>query len=61
VHPDDSVRRLATVFGALAGAPRVVVAGGNVATPWRAPEMPDSAVAEYAARIFGEHDTRPGE
>ena len=49
------------MFGALAGSPRVMVAGGNVATPWRAPEMPDSAVAEYAARIFGEHDTRPGE
>ncbi len=41
--------RLAAVLGALPGIPRVV-AGGNFATPWRALEILDAAVAEY--RLF---------
>jgi acyl-CoA hydrolase len=44
-----SAGRLAAVLGAMPGTPRVV-AGGNFATPWRALEMLDSAVAEY--RLF---------
>jgi acyl-CoA hydrolase len=44
-----SADRLATVFGALPGIPRVV-AGGNFATPWRALALLDSAIAEY--RLF---------
>ena len=44
-----SAERLATVFGALPGIPRVV-AGGNFATPWRALALLDSAIAEY--RLF---------
>jgi hypothetical protein len=44
-----SADRLATVFAALPGIPRVV-AGGNFATPWRALALLDSAIAEY--RLF---------
>jgi acyl-CoA hydrolase len=44
-----SADRLATVLGAVPGAPRVV-AGGNFATPWHALAVLDSAVAEY--RLF---------
>jgi acyl-CoA hydrolase len=41
--------KLAAVLGAVPGPPRVV-AGGNFATPWRALEVLDAAVAEY--RLF---------
>ncbi|TVZ01350.1 4-hydroxybutyrate CoA-transferase [Trebonia kvetii] len=41
--------RLAAVFGALPGMPRIV-AGGNFATPWRALAVLDGAVASY--RLF---------
>jgi acyl-CoA hydrolase len=44
-----SESRLGTVLGALPGIPRVV-AGGNFATPWRALQVLDAAVAEY--RLF---------
>jgi len=44
-----SERQLAVVFGALAGTPRVV-AGGNLATPWRALAVVDGTVAKY--RLF---------
>jgi hypothetical protein len=39
----------AAVLGAVPGPPRVV-AGGNFATPWRALEILDTAIAEY--RLF---------
>jgi hypothetical protein len=44
-----SESRLTAVLGAVPGLPRVV-AGGNFATPWRALEVLDTAVAEY--RLF---------
>jgi hypothetical protein len=42
-----SADRLATVFAALPGIPRVV-AGGNFATPWRALALLDSGSAPDA-------------
>ncbi len=44
-----SEARLATLFSARPGVPRVV-AGGNFATPWRALTVLDSALPEY--RLF---------
>jgi hypothetical protein len=44
-----SEAKLAAVLGAVPGLPRVV-AGGNFATPWRALDVLDTAVAEY--RLF---------
>jgi hypothetical protein len=44
-----SESRLTAVLGAGPGLPRVV-ADGNFATPWRALEVLDTAVAEY--RLF---------
>ena len=44
-----SEAKLAAVLGTLPGTPRVV-AGGNFATPWRALQILDAALAEY--RLF---------